>query len=329
MRGLTLRDVAFTGAAAGDAGPSPLGDWRHWWKLDEGDGNLLDSIGAVPLTWHGGGSYSVAGKIGNAVDPDTTHYAQSGAPADIGSGAWAACGWVKITTKGGAGTVAGIVSDDGKFTIGYSVDDDRFFVTHRTGGETLLADTFGAVSTGVWYWVAAWWDGSTLYISVNNGTPDSVASATTASATVVSVGITDGAFDFLIDEVGMQVGAFTSEQREALYNSGSGITTLDPVDITFTPNGGSKAWNAGDWSCEVDVDPGSPNPVWLSGMIQRYDGGAWTTESTFGGNSPKTVVIPYIGFALDKWARIRVKAAKSGHVDSGYAVSGTFEWVIA
>ena len=105
--------------------------------------------------------------------------------------------WVKLASKATIMTIFSKFSlspEVREYTFGYSNTDDRFQIIGSSGGTSTTlfnskADSFGSVSTGIWYFVMWRYDASadTIEISVNDGTKDSDAHAG---------GIYDGDQDF-------------------------------------------------------------------------------------------------------------------------------------
>jgi hypothetical protein len=140
-------------------------------------------------------------------------------------------GWVKITAENEASYV---ISKESVTTREYLIYHS--IVQHKLaffGGASasVFCDTFGALSTGTWYFFRCQHDATanTLGISINNGAMDTAA---------LVGGLVDGTAPFrmgqdfagtseftgLIDEVAVWRRKLTTDEATALYNSGNGRT---------------------------------------------------------------------------------------------------------
>jgi RHS repeat-associated protein len=114
----------------------------------------------------------------------------------------------------------------------YDVTSDRFIFYASYDGTNfngVTANNFGSLSTGTWYYVAAWYDGSgSLNIQVNNGTPNTTGWAHSiydGTADFEIGGRNDNGGTFAngrIDEVSFWKRMLTATERAALYDSGAG-----------------------------------------------------------------------------------------------------------
>jgi hypothetical protein len=216
------------------------------WRLEESSGTRFDYVGNYDLTDNN--TVGVAtGKVGNAalfvlanseslsIASDATHGLSaniSGLPLD-----WTITGWVylnsKLTTQAITSkwdAASGALKD---YLLQYNHATDRFEFLINNGSEikTASADSLGAVSTGTWYLLIAWYDSAedTVNIKVNAKAVDSVASATgiNASATDFYIGreATSGTPHFLngrVDAVHIWRKVLTPAERKFLYNFGNG-----------------------------------------------------------------------------------------------------------
>lgn len=215
-----------------------------WWALDESSGTFNDSHGTNHTTTRSSVG-SVTGKVGNAADftGSTGSYAEvtSNSSLQTGDIAFTVCCWVKMDTVGayrlfvckdGSGSREWQLNYD-RATEPTNPDRFRFSVYRATDADVRLSATsFGAPSTGVWYFLCAWHDPTidTMYIQVNNGTVDSRSvggSMQAAGSQPFSFGrYGSGAFgiahDGQVDEVGFWKRLLTADERTFLYNSGNG-----------------------------------------------------------------------------------------------------------
>jgi len=107
-----------------------------------------------------------------------------------------------------------------------------FLVLTFDGGSSARvgADTFGNLSTGVWYFIYCYHDasGNEIGISVNDGTVDTTATGGIAPGDAdgaFQMGARDGSrcIDASIDEFGFWKKVLSSAEVTDLYNSGDGI----------------------------------------------------------------------------------------------------------
>lgn len=140
--------------------------------------------------------------------------------------------WVKLNslsgsgTKGFAGMYNGGIND---WIASYEATDARLRIYFERAGDNGLrkADTFGAPSSGVWYFYAVKKSGTTCYISVNGGAWDSDTMGTAANSGANGK-FTLGALDagYYLDCDLQQVCRFNFVATDAevayLYNSGAG-----------------------------------------------------------------------------------------------------------
>lgn len=216
-----------------------------YWKLDEASGNALDAHGSNTLTDNASVG-SAAGKINNARDfESSTHQYFSiadNAALSTGDIDFTFACWVKAESLvnypvilGKWGTYAGYR----EFVLYYDTSSFRFQFAVESSGGTLasaVANTFGAASTGTWYFVVGWHDSvnNLVGISINAGTADTVSH---------TLGVRDSTLQFqiggsnqnvqslfwdgLIDEVGFWKRVLTSQERTDLYNGGSALSYDD------------------------------------------------------------------------------------------------------
>lgn len=214
-----------------------------YWNMEEASGARVDEVGGISAA-DNNTVPSTIGKVGSLCADFTaanSEYLSVADNATLSMGdidCTIAC-WVNLKTKATMSFVDKYVStgDQREYTLGYDSSGDRFrFVTSRdgTGATTLTinANSFGAPSTGTWYFLLAEYDATSnlIKISVNNGTADSAAQAAgpfdgTASFTIGASGAGTGNFaNALIDEIGIWKRLLTSGEKASLYNSGSGVT---------------------------------------------------------------------------------------------------------
>jgi len=217
-----------------------------YWKFDETSGTRGDSVGSNTLqTLNTPGS--AAGKISNAVSLtrassqglQITH-ANQAPDLSVGSGDFTINTWLYLDSKP-AGQMGAVVKYD--FVAGQreywvhwdnTADRFQFQVFNNAAASTIVvANNFGAPSTGTWYMVTAYIDqGGNIAIIVNDGTPNTVAlGVTTHNGTApFNIGYTGNSgspftfWDGRIDETGIWNRQLTSAEITQLYNAGAGLT---------------------------------------------------------------------------------------------------------
>lgn len=107
----------------------------------------------------------------------------------------------------------------------------QFAIGTGSGLKYVQSNTFGDLSAGTWYFVVGTWDGTTLSVSINNGTADT-------SAPGASVGSNSG---------NLQVGSDTSFTNQSLKGNADSVfyapSVLSGTVITSLYNSGAgKKW---------------------------------------------------------------------------------------
>lgn len=218
-----------------------------YWPCDEASGNLLDVHGSNELT-ETGSIGTITGKVGSARDFEEgdTEYASIADNAALSTGDidFTIAGWVMAEALATNNTLASKFSTTGnqrEYSVGYNSTSNRFrFTVSATGSSTVahaVADSLGAPSNAVWYFIVAWHDATanTINIQVNNGTVDStshstgVFNGTSPFAIGARINTTGEYWDGRIDEVAFWKRVLTSDERTYLYNSGNGRAYADLV----------------------------------------------------------------------------------------------------
>jgi hypothetical protein len=267
---------------------SLLTDLVSYWKLDEASGNALDAHGSNELTETSGTIASTTGIINGARDIEAadTEYFNLADNATISAGdidlTWQV--WVNLESKSGDMFIVNKWGTSNfEYRIYYDSSSDRFVFgvsTNGTNEVTVPADNLGAPSLSTTYHILAWHDATanTLNIRVNNGTVDS---------TSHSGGIRDGSsplrfshsFDWLdgwIDEIGLWKRVLTSEEQDALWNSGSGLSYDQFAGADHT---GTAAVTFG--GIETSATGTFVAPVYSGSAAQTFGGLQTTATATF------------------------------------------------
>lgn len=208
-----------------------------WWKLDEPLGSRADSFGTNHLT-----DINTVGSNTGKIGPCGQFVAASGERLSIADNAAFSMGGTALTISAWAywdtntGNFKSVVSKhDGASVAGseymlYSDPGNLRFIVY--GGGTSNTVTWGAISTGTWYFIVAWYDpvAAKINIQVNNGTV--ISSGTlgftpndaTAAFNVSGISNGNDPMNGRIDEVGIWRRVLTAGERTDLYNGGAGVT---------------------------------------------------------------------------------------------------------
>jgi len=205
-----------------------------WWSMDETSGTRNDSHGSHDLTDNNSVGYSSSGKVSNAADFTPSDYLSIGTDEsdfDFGSGNWTIGCWVKLDTDASRTIIA--KTDSGYEFIIYFIGapQSKFSLYLVGSGETSEILPGTTWSTGTWYFLTVWYDGSKAYLQVNNGTIyDTVhTNGVKEDGSKLWVGRWSSYYwDGLIDEMFVYKGkALSADEREWLYNSGDGKSYAD------------------------------------------------------------------------------------------------------
>lgn len=238
-------------AVSAAAGNGLLNSLVAYWPGNETSGNLLDAhTNALHLTDNNTVT-NAAGKVYATARQYTAANVEYHRSADnslaAGDTDLTLAAWVYRDTI----NAAVLICDRAYFSVGRreftlsTTSDNLFRWRVFNGGTTVvaevLASTYGAHDSGVWYLVVASHDAGNnqASIQINNGPVDSAATSG-APGSLVSMMFTIGAFGFnsstgsdnwngRIGPVAMWKsaagggGVLTADQRSALYNSGNGL----------------------------------------------------------------------------------------------------------
>ena len=207
-----------------------------YWKMDEASGSAIDAVDGTSTLTDNNSVGAAAGKINNgrAFTATSNHFFSHADSTDLSTGdiSFEFTMWVKLTTEPGT---MGILGQWTTGDLGYLVyyNADRFNWILGNGGSNfgnITADTFGALSTGTWYFIDVWYDSgaNTTNIRINDSAQDTSGTLGTApgdSSADFRIGQNDNSnyFDGVIDEVGFWKRLLTTEERTQLYNGGAGL----------------------------------------------------------------------------------------------------------
>lgn len=204
----------------------------HYWTLDEQSGTRNDSVGSAHLTDNNTVGYS-SGKNGNAASfvgansesLSSNTLAVPAVEADFTASLWfymnSSVGGQALLTQWGT-----IGSNTGLFSLGYYMTTPGALDLYVWDAAYKNASV--AVTTSAWHLAVIWYSTTDkkFYLSVDNGTPASIAVAgiNTLATYGIRIGSESGQrySNSNIDEVGIWNRVLTAQERATLYNSGAG-----------------------------------------------------------------------------------------------------------
>lgn len=208
-----------------------------FWKLDEASGNALDSWGTNELTETSGTIAAATGKIdgGRAFEAGDTEYFTIVDNADLSTGDidFTFAAWIYLESISSFPLIAGkwsATTGDQEWIMYIDTgSSNRLVFGVLEASATVMATTFGSLSTGVWYHVVCWHDSVNNQIGVSvNGSANTAShsSGTHSGAGNFYLGgypVTSNYHDGLIDEAVFWKRVLTSNERLQIYNGGTGI----------------------------------------------------------------------------------------------------------
>ena len=211
--------------------------WLHsptnYWKLNEGTGatTYVDQMGVKSLTKTGTVT-QVTGIVDFASTPSLNGGVKATSiPAGMkpGSGSWSCACWVKVSSFGSVQTFIeyGTVNQTGFSLIANS--GGWFIITRVSNQAFSQATSTHNQTTATWHLVAAKFDGSDLYLSIDGENWEAgVAASAGAADTVFSLmfnGTSGSSQQTAQCETRYDVGyVYTNAELSLLYNSGAGWT---------------------------------------------------------------------------------------------------------
>lgn len=214
------------------------------YELDETSGDAVDSTGNNPGKVIGC-TQGVTGKIGTAY----TFVKSNGDYIDCGNTdvlknleKFSVSFWVKFDAINGYDSLV-----CKGFSGGYSwwirtVSDGSAFQFRLQNSQIVESTT--TPTTDTWYHVVCVYDGSTIKIYVNNGTPDSETAVTDPAKIDQSVnigrdpGLPARLLDATLDQVIIFDFPLTASHVDTIYNNGDGLAYPFPGDSVFVGTGG-------------------------------------------------------------------------------------------
>lgn len=223
-----------------------LTNLQAYWRLDEASGNIVDEVNSYALTPTNSPTYSVTGKLGDAIsflrasDQRFEGYSSISNLIDsFGYNDISISLWVNIT--GDTNTARGIFYLRGTNSIYLYADTSNKIrgYTNLPGSSTYIAANSGA-SSDTWYHVVLRLDRDglmTLYI--NNELQTATLDISSYSGTNITSGggsycyignygtSSSYAFSGVIDELGVYNRLLTTDEIAELYNSGDGVNIFE------------------------------------------------------------------------------------------------------
>ncbi len=213
-----------------------------YWNLHDQSGSRLDLTGNANTLTNTNTVTSVDGLVGAASNfvLASSQRLQIASNATIQGGPkdYTFAFWTQLTTKPGTDMYLvskySAVSGQAEYEILWNTSADRFVMNVYRATDSvnfIRGDSFGAPSTGVWYFVCGWNDNVNLTsnIEINAGVTDSqLLGGTTqaASAAVLALGSRGatgtGYLNGKMADVGRWDRVLTRQERTWLYNKGNG-----------------------------------------------------------------------------------------------------------
>jgi hypothetical protein len=219
-------------------------DLISWWTFDESSGTRYDSHSTNHLADHGTVAYDT-GVRGNSAKflSSNAEYLDISSNASLSTGDidFTICGSVYVNSSATAQT---LFSRYGNFQREYLVDVTssgyvRSIMSTDATNTVTITSTSTLTST-TWYFICTWHDAANnlMGLSINNGTPVTGTISTVYGGTGPLIFGSQGAYGSLsgrLDEFTFYKRLLTSDEREWLYNSGTGRAYCEVSDSCATP----------------------------------------------------------------------------------------------
>ncbi|MCC6618787.1 MAG: LamG domain-containing protein [Chloroflexi bacterium] len=217
-----------------------------WWAMDEASGSRADShTGGLTLTDNNTVA-AAAGKHGNGADFESANSESlsrnDGSEFDMLTGDWTLAGWIKLESAPASNfsifSKYLTTGEQRAILFNKNTSNVLTFTTYSLGTATpvdTLASTFGALSAGVWYFVAIYHDATNDIKGIRvNATLDTVgyAAGVFDSTFLFLFGRTGGStnyFDGVMDEMCLWNKVLSADELDWLYNGGTGRTYAETL----------------------------------------------------------------------------------------------------
>jgi len=324
VSGTTVTDSSgngFTGTLTGVATTTLTNNLQAFWELEEASGTRADRHSTNQLTDNNTVT-SNPGKVGTAgqFTSANSEYLTRADNASLSTGdidftfaAWLYADTLPGTTMYAVTKWSWDASLNEYTIVMLSSNKLRFQV--RSSSAYGIAEWGSTASTGTWYFVVGWHDSvnNVVGISVNDGTPVTVAHTTGVQDTTTPFGIGQNGelteyWNGRIDQVGFWKRTLTTAEKTALYNNGNGLSYDEMTLQGVGPGKVSQALQfdgATDYVSVADnatLDATDTADLTLTGWFYRDTA---TTDDTIiakrnGVASTDTGYIAYIDDADDK-----------------------------
>lgn len=219
------------------AADSLLTDLVSWWSLDEASGNRADSHGSFDLTDNNTVT-STTGKQGDAAlfavanDEYLSHV--DDADFTLGDRDFTVCAWAQFSssTEVDAPIIShgAVVSTPTDWLVARNGANQSIRIRVRNAAGTLVNSSSIAITYNTWFFVLFQYDSSTdtASVEVNRGTPVtlSVVGGSHNDSVPLYIGGTNQGnrnLDGAVDEAAIWHRLLTTDEKDRLYNSGSGM----------------------------------------------------------------------------------------------------------
>lgn len=210
--------------AGGGGTTAPTG----FWNLNEASNSTRNDSCSTPANLTSFGTTTqVTGKIGFAAQSASTfNYLNNGSAAKLNTtGSFSLAGWFKLdNAAGGAMAINGSGGSSGwKITASTTA---LVITTYQSLGVFTSYTKTISISTGTWYFVVGYFNGSQFGLSLDGGSFTTGAGTACAGSNGISL-LGDGSNSLQgnLDEFGFWNGTvLTSTEKDDLYNSGNGKT---------------------------------------------------------------------------------------------------------
>jgi hypothetical protein len=215
-----------------------------YWNLDELSGSRKDAVSQNHLSVvNPGNVLAVAGKQGYAVDlvPITDYvggYLKNDAATATGTGAFSIAGWFFLNSYHPLGDNARTIiakwnqlGSAKEYGINVPAATNKLkFAISENGSNEINLNSGIALSLGTWFFFVAWFDGSKIYLQINNGIIEVGPSASSifSGSAPLYIGSINGFFNpdspwhGKLDAMGYWKRALSAKERKCLWNMGAG-----------------------------------------------------------------------------------------------------------
>jgi len=212
------------------AGGASITTPTSFWNLNQSSGSSRTDSCSNPADLTVTGTVTqVSGKISNAasVASGSNVLVNSGNTKNSVSGQFSFCTWFNLNNSAGGTAIANGAGFGGGWKLDISTTHIILTTLQSPSGTTSL-DKSVSLSTGTWYFVVGYFNGSQFGLSLDGGS--FTTGAGTAPGSVVGIELLNtnagsNALQGAMDECGYWVGyTLTSTEKDNLYNSGTGKT---------------------------------------------------------------------------------------------------------